>query len=60
MMAASWGMGLEFVWSYVVVIRCYEAGITWVVMMVVAFWASRNVDLHVDTLVGNGMQSSVL
>ena len=53
-------MGLEFMWSYVVVIRCYEAGITWVVMMVVAFWASRNVDLHVDILVGNGMQSSVL
>ena len=59
-MAASWGMGLEFMWSYVVVICCYEAGITWVVMMVVAFWASRNVDLHVDILVGNGMQSSVL
>lgn len=60
-MAASWGMGLEFMWSYVVVIRCcYEAGIMWVVMMVLAFWGSRNVDLHIDILVGNGVQSSVL
>ena len=60
-MAASWGMGLEFMWSYVVIICCcYEAGIMWVVLMVAAFWGSRSVDLHVDILVGSGMQSSVL